>query len=73
MQPEMRLVQGDEVLPEVLAVPLPRREKMAALLQRLGPFPFWRGEVSPLEALAPVYAALAAGALAALGGVSAAS
>jgi len=40
------------------------------LLQRLGPFPFWRGEVSPLEALTPVYAAMAAGALGALGGVS---
>ena len=60
-------------LPETLAGPLLAPVKSAALLQRLGPFPFWRGEVSPLEALAPVYAALAAGALAALGGVSAAS
>ena len=57
-------------LPEMLAGPLLAPAQSAALLQRLGPFPFWRGEVSPLEALAPIYAAMATGALAALGGVS---
>lgn len=60
-------------LPEMLAGPLLAPAQPAALLQRLGPFPFWRGEVSPLEALAPVYAAMATAALRALGGVSEAS
>ena len=60
-------------LPEMLAGPLLAPAQSAALLQRLGPFPFWRGEVSPLEALAPVYAAMATAALGALGGVSEAS
>ena len=60
-------------LPEMLAGPLLAPAQPAALLQRLGPFPFWRGEVSPLEALAPVYAAMATAALGALGGVSEAS
>lgn len=60
-------------LPESLAGPLLPPAKSAALLRRLGPFPFWRGEVSPLEALAPVYAAMATAALGALGGVSEAS
>jgi len=57
-------------LPEMLAGPLLAPAKSAALLQRLGPFPFWRGEVSPLEALEPVYAAMGTSALRALGGVS---
>ena len=57
-------------LPEMLAGPLLAPAQSAALLQRLGPFPFWRGEISPLEALAPVYAAMAAGALGALGGIA---
>lgn len=60
-------------LPEMLAGPLLAPAQSAALVQRLGPFPFWRGEVSPLEALAPVYAAMATAALGALGGVSEAS
>jgi uncharacterized Zn finger protein len=47
--------------------PLIAPAKPAALLQRLGPFPFWRGEVSLLEALEPVYQAMGRGALAALG------
>jgi uncharacterized Zn finger protein len=41
----------------------------AALLRRLGPFPFWRGEVAPLEGLEPVYAAMSARALEVLGRV----
>ena len=53
-------------LPGLLAGPLLAPAKSAALLRRLGPFPFWRGEVSPLESLEPVYAAMANGALAAL-------
>ncbi len=57
-------------LPEMLAGPLLAPAKSAALLQRLGPFPFWRGEVSPLEALEPIYAAMGTSALRALGGVS---
>lgn len=60
-------------LREMLTGPLLAPAQSAALLQRLGPFPFWRGEVSPLEALAPVYAAMATAALRALGGVSEAS
>ena len=60
-------------LPEMLTGPLLAPAQSAALLQRLGPFPFWRGEVSPLEALAPVYAAMAPTALGVLGGVSEAS
>ena len=57
-------------LPETLAAPLIAPAKSAALLRRLGPFPFWRGDVSPLEALEPVYTAMAGSALEALGGVS---
>ena len=57
-------------LPETLVAPLIAPAKSAALLRRLGPFPFWRGDVSLLEALEPVYAAMAGGALEALGGVS---
>ena len=55
-------------LPETLAGPLLPPAKSAALLRRLGPFPFWRGEVSPLESLEPIYAAMGASALEALGG-----
>jgi len=54
-------------LPETVTGPLIAPAKPAALLQRLGPFPFWRGEVSLLEALEPVYQAMGRGALAALG------
>jgi uncharacterized Zn finger protein len=57
-------------LPETLAGPLLAPAKSAALLRRLGPFPFWRGEVSPLEGLEPVYVAMETSALSALGGVS---
>jgi uncharacterized Zn finger protein len=57
-------------LPETLAGPLIAPAKSAALLRRLGPFPFWRGEWSPLEALEPVYAAMAGNTLEALGGIS---
>lgn len=60
-------------LPEPPVGSLLAPAQSAALLQRLGPFPFWRGEISPLDALAPVYVAMATGALAALGGVSEAS
>jgi uncharacterized Zn finger protein len=41
----------------------------AALLRRLGPFPFWRGDVAPLEELEPVYAAMGTRALEVLGDV----
>lgn len=58
-------------LPETLAGSLIAPARSAALLQRLGPFPFWRGEVSPLDSLEPVYVALERSALAAWGGVSA--
>ena len=57
-------------LPETLAGPLLAPAQSAALLQRLGPFPFWRGEVSPLEALAPAYAAMTTSTLGVLDGVS---
>lgn len=52
---------------EVVTGPLIAPTKSAALLQRLGPFPFWRGEASLLETLEPVYAAMGEGALAVLG------
>jgi uncharacterized Zn finger protein len=57
-------------LPEALAGPLIASAKSAALLQRLGPFPFWRGEISPLQSLEPVYAALEVSALGVLGRIS---
>jgi len=53
-------------LPENATGALAAPAQPAALLRRLGPFPFWRGEASPLESLEPVYAAMAAGALGAL-------
>ncbi len=56
-------------LPEALA-PLIAPTQSAALLRRLGPFPLWRGDSSPLEALEPVYAVMARSALEALGGGS---
>lgn len=58
------------LLPETLVGSLIAPAKSAALLQRLGPFSFWRGEVSPLEGLEPVYTAMGTSALGALGGVS---
>lgn len=57
-------------LPDTVAGPLLAPSKPAALLRRLGPFPFWRGETAPLEALEPVYAAMGRSALEALGGAS---
>ena len=54
-------------LPETVTGPLIAPTPSAALLQRLGLFPFWRGETSLLETLEPVYAAMGKGALAALG------
>jgi len=54
-------------LPETVTGPLIAPTQSAALLQRLGPFPFWRGETSLLETLEPVYRAMGNGALAALG------
>ena len=56
-------------LPETITGPLIAPARPAALLQRLGPFPFWRGETAPLEALEPVYRAMERGAQAALGEV----
>lgn len=50
-------------LPENITGVLLAPTQPAALLRRLGPFPFWRGETSPLESLMPVYAAMANGAL----------
>ena len=55
-------------LPDAAAGPLLAPAKPAALLRRLGPFPFWRGERSPLEELEPIYAAMGRSALEALGG-----
>lgn len=60
-------------LPETPAGSLLAPARSAALLRRLGPFPFWRGEVSALECLEPVYVAMETSALAAWGGVSEAS
>lgn len=57
-------------LPETATGPLVAPAKAAALLRRLGPFPFWRGEASPLEALEPVYMAMGTCALGALGGTN---
>ena len=50
-------------LPENQTAALIAPSQPAVLLRRLGPFPFWRGTVSPLEGLEPVYAAMAACAL----------
>ncbi|MER2526423.1 MAG: SWIM zinc finger family protein [Candidatus Competibacter denitrificans] len=50
-------------LPEALTGALIAPAKSAALLRRLGPFPFWRGEVAPLESLEPMYAVMANGVL----------
>lgn len=55
------------LLPETVAGPLMAPAQSTALLQRLGPFPFWRGDASLLETLEPVYAAMGHGSLAALG------
>ncbi|MDS4022484.1 MAG: SWIM zinc finger family protein [Candidatus Competibacter sp.] len=55
-------------LPETATGPLVAPAKAAALLRRLGPFPFWRGEASPLEALEPVYMVMGTSAFGALGG-----
>jgi uncharacterized Zn finger protein len=54
-------------LPETVTGPMIAPTQSAALLQRLGPFPFWRGETSLLETLEPVYRAMGNEALAALG------
>lgn len=50
-------------LPEALTGALIAPAKSAALLRRLGPIPFWRGEVAPLESLEPMYAVMANGVL----------
>ncbi len=57
-------------LPATLVGPLHSPTAPAALLRRVGPFPFWRGEASLLEALEPVYAAMGRSARAALGGAN---
>jgi uncharacterized Zn finger protein len=57
-------------LPEALTGPLLAPSKPAALLRRLGPLPFWRGESPLLEVLGPVYAAMAENALKVLQGRS---
>lgn len=57
-------------LPEPLSGPLLAPPKSAALLRRLGPFPFWRGEISPLDGLEPAYATMGIGALESLDGAS---
>lgn len=54
-------------LPETLVGSLIAPAKSAALLQRLGPFPFWRGDVAPLESLEPIYSAMGASAIRAMG------
>ena len=54
-------------LPETLVGSLIAPAKSAALLQRLGPFPFWRGDVAPLESLEPIYSAMGASAIKAMG------
>ncbi|MCC8999765.1 MAG: SWIM zinc finger family protein [Candidatus Contendobacter sp.] len=54
-------------LPETPVGSLIAPAKSAALLQRLGPFPFWRGEVAPLESLEPIYSAMGASAIRAMG------
>ena len=51
--------QGSE-LPEGFPGEVGAPPATAALLARLGPFPFWRGRQPLGEALAPVYAAAAA-------------
>lgn len=51
--------QGGD-LPEDLAGEVEPPPATAALLARLGPFPFWRGRQPLAEALAPVYARAAA-------------
>lgn len=56
------------LLLETATGPLVAPAKAAALLRRLGPFPFWRGEASPLEALEPVYMVMGTSAFGALGG-----
>ena len=56
-------------LPETEAGSRVKPAQSATLLRRLGPFPFWRGEVAPLEGLEPVYAAMGARALEVLGDV----
>jgi uncharacterized Zn finger protein len=43
-------------------------ETDAALVRRLGPFPFWRGRERPIDTLVPVYAAASAMGLAILAG-----
>ncbi len=55
-------------LPETITGSLIAPSPSTALLQRLGPFPFWRGEASLLETLEPVYTAMERAARAALGG-----
>ena len=55
------------LLLETVAGPLIAPTQSTALLQRLGSFPFWRGDTSLLETLEPVYAAMGPSALAALG------
>jgi uncharacterized Zn finger protein len=57
-------------VPATLAGSLHSPTAPAALLRRLGPFPFWRGEISVLEALEPVYAAMGSSAREALGGAN---
>ncbi|HRD66096.1 MAG TPA: SWIM zinc finger family protein [Candidatus Competibacter sp.] len=57
-------------LPESLAGSLLAPPKSAALLRRLGPFPFWRGDISPLDGLEPIYAAMGISALGALSDTS---
>ena len=60
MPPLLETVVGSRVAPA----------QSATLLRRLGPFPFWRGEVAPLEGLESVYATMGARALEVLGRVS---